>query len=80
MRFADIAVICAYFVLLPLVAITVSRRGKTSGDFLSASHDLPWWAICLSLVATETSTLTFISIPGIGYTTGMVFLGLAGDI
>lgn len=78
MRFADIAVICAYFVLLPLVAITVSRRGKTSGDFLSASHDLPWWAICLSLVATETSTLTFISIPGIGYTTGMVFLGLAG--
>ncbi|WP_408872212.1 sodium:solute symporter [Gluconobacter roseus] len=78
MRFTDIAVICAYFLLLPLVAIMVSRRGKTPGDFLSASHDLPWWAICLSLVATETSTLTFISIPGIGYTSGMVFLGLAG--
>ncbi|WP_346266702.1 sodium:solute symporter [Neokomagataea anthophila] len=55
----------------------MSGRRKTSGDFLSASHDLPWWAICLSLVATETSTLTFISIPGIGYTTGIVFLGLA---
>ncbi len=77
MHFADIAVICAYFIALPVLAITLSRRKKSPGDFLSAAHDLPWWAICLSLVATETSTLTFISIPGVSYGSGMVFLGLA---
>ncbi|WP_050801479.1 sodium:solute symporter [Gluconobacter morbifer] len=78
MRSADIAVICGYFLALPVVAILLARRGKSSDDFLTASHDLPWWAICLSLVATETSTLTFISIPGVSYLNGMVFLGLAG--
>ena len=77
MQFADIAVICAYFIALPVLAITLSRQKKSSGGFLSAAHDLPWWAICLSLVATETSTLTFISIPGVSYGSGMVFLGLA---
>lgn len=82
MRFADGAVICAYFLALPTLSLALSRRGRSGRDadrgFLSAAHDLPWWAICLSLVATETSTLTFISVPGVGYTSGMVFLGLAG--
>jgi solute:Na+ symporter, SSS family len=77
MRIADIVVICAYLVLLPCVTLALSRRGGAQ-DFLSAHHDLPWWAICLSLVATETSTLTFISVPGVGYTGGLVFAGLAG--
>ncbi|QDH25199.1 sodium:proline symporter [Neokomagataea tanensis] len=76
MHLTDILIICAYLVLLPCVTIILSRRGSAQ-DFLSAHHDLPWWAICLSLVATETSTLTFISVPGIGYTDGLVFVGLA---
>ncbi len=77
MRPADIAVICLYFVVLLAVTLTLARRGRSAGDFLSAHHDLPWWALCLSLVATETSTLTFISVPGVGYTSGLVFAGLA---
>ncbi|MBB2205301.1 sodium:solute symporter [Gluconacetobacter takamatsuzukensis] len=78
MRPADIAVIGLYFVVLLAVTLTMARRGRSAGDFLSAHHDLPWWALCLSLVATETSTLTFISVPGVGYTNGLVFAGLAG--
>ncbi|RUT24882.1 sodium:proline symporter [Asaia sp. W19] len=75
----DSLVILLYFAGLSLLIWRVSRRaGGSASDFLSAHHDLPWWALCLSLVATETSTLTFISIPGIGYTRGLVFLGVAG--
>lgn len=77
MHIFDIIVIIAYLILLPCVTIALSRRGSAQ-DFLSAHHDLPWWAICLSLVATETSTLTFVSVPGIGYHDGLVFVGLAG--
>ncbi|GBQ94024.1 sodium:solute symporter [Asaia krungthepensis] len=75
----DSLVILLYFMGLSLLIWRVSRApGSSASDFLSAHHDLPWWALCLSLVATETSTLTFISIPGIGYTQGLVFLGVAG--
>lgn len=51
--------------------------GKRSAeDVLEAHRSLPAWAICLSIVATETSTLTVISVPGIAYTQGFVFVGL----
>ncbi|GAB6853402.1 sodium:solute symporter [Asaia astilbis] len=78
MRSLDSLVIVVYFAALSLLIWRVSRKARSSSeDFLSAKHDLPWWALCLSLVATETSTLTFISIPGVGYTQGLVFLGIA---
>lgn len=78
MKPLDLAVILLYFVALSFLIWRVSRRARgSSEDFLSGHHDLPWWALCLSLVATETSTLTFISIPGVGYTQGLVFLGIA---
>jgi SSS family solute:Na+ symporter len=35
-----------------------------------AGHDVPWWAIAASIVATETSTVTFISVPGIAWARG----------
>lgn len=78
MRVADLLVILVYFAVIPWAVLRLSGKGQSAGGFLSAHHDLPWWAICLSLVATETSTLTFISVPGVGYTGGMVFTGLAG--
>ncbi|NVN42579.1 sodium:proline symporter [Asaia siamensis] len=78
MKPLDLTVILIYFTALSFLIWRVSRRaGRSSDDFLSGHHDLPWWALCLSLVATETSTLTFISIPGVGYTQGLVFLGIA---
>lgn len=77
MSSADLLVIFAYFLILLLITLHVTKRGATTSDFFSGHHDLPWWALCLSLVATETSTLTFISVPGVGYTNGMVFVGLA---
>ena len=52
-------------------------RGQTSGtDYFLGSRSLPWVAVMLSGVATETSTLTFLSIPGVSYTGCLVFLQL----
>ena len=49
-------------------------RGQTSGtDYFLGSRSLPWVAVMLSVVATETSTLTFLSIPGVSYTGSLVF-------
>lgn len=50
-------------------------RGQTGGsDYFLGSRNLPWWAVMLSVVATETSTLTFLSIPGVAYMGTLVFL------
>ncbi|MDH3205474.1 MAG: sodium:solute symporter [Gemmatimonadota bacterium] len=52
-------------------------RGQTGGtDYFLGSRSLPWVAVMLSVVATETSTLTFLSIPGVAYTGSLVFLQL----
>ena len=52
-------------------------RGQTSGtDYFLGGRSLPWVAVMLSVVATETSTLTFLSIPGVSYTGSLVFLQL----
>ncbi len=53
-------------------------RGNASGtDYFLGSRNLPWWAVMLSVVATETSTLTFLSIPGVAYLGSLAFLQLA---
>ena len=52
-------------------------RGQSSGtDYFLAGRSLPWGAVMLSVVATETSTLTFLSIPGVAYRGSLVFLQL----
>lgn len=68
-------VILAYLVFLPTVSLALSRGQR--GDPSQAHHDLPAWAIGLSIVATETSTLTVVSIPGVAYGNSFVFVGLA---
>ena len=45
-------------------------------DYFLADRDIPWWAIALSIVAAETSTLTIISIPGLAYDSNLTFLQL----
>jgi len=43
-------------------------------DYFLADRNIPWWAISLSIVAAETSTLTIISIPGLAYDSNFTFL------
>ena len=46
------------------------RRQKTTRQYFLAGRHVPWWAIAASIVATETSTITFISVPGIAWARG----------
>ncbi|MDM4015588.1 sodium:solute symporter family transporter [Roseiconus lacunae] len=56
-------------VLLIAVAIGVlsGRKNRDAETFLVGGRDLPWWAILGSIVATETSTATVLSLPGDSY-------------
>ncbi|MCH7859253.1 MAG: sodium:solute symporter [Candidatus Marinimicrobia bacterium] len=53
------------------------RHSTTTEAYFLAGRTLPWWAVMLSVVATETSVLTFISVPGIAYRGNWFFLQLA---
>ncbi|WP_025861210.1 sodium:solute symporter [Acetobacter papayae] len=73
----DWLTLLAYLAGMPALALALAGRQASAHAYLEGHGDLPWWALCLSLVATETSTLTLISVPGIAYGSGMVFVGLA---
>lgn len=54
----------------------VSRHQRTAGDYFLGARDLPGWAIMLSIVATETSALTVISVPAVAARGDLTFLQL----
>ena len=58
------------------LGLWVSRRQQTAGDYFLGARDLPAWAILLSIVATETSALTVISIPAVAARGDLTFLQL----
>jgi SSS family transporter len=53
-----------------LFGIWVGRGGRSSSDYFLGDRSLPWGALLLSIVATETSTVTFLSIPGLAAAAG----------
>jgi solute:Na+ symporter, SSS family len=73
----DFAVVCVYFAFTLGVGLWVARRQRSAADYFLGARDLPAWAILLSIVATETSALTVISVPGIGARGDFTFLQLA---
>jgi SSS family transporter len=64
----DLALIAVYVVGVTLWGTWLGRRQKDSKDYFLADRSMPWWAVCFSIIATETSVLTFISVPGTAYT------------
>ena len=74
MRSLDIAVIAAYCVAVIVFGLVLSGRQRDARDYFLGHRGLPWWAIMLSIVATETSALTVISFPGIAARTNLVWL------
>ena len=63
----DVLVLVAYLVGVTALGMYFGRRQRDATDYFVASHSIPWWALMLSIVATETSALTFISTPGLSY-------------
>src|ERR687891_593622 len=72
----DYAVIAGYLAAITLFGSYFARFQKTTRDYFLTGQSVPWWAICFTVVATETSTLTFISVPASAYGGDMTFLQL----
>src|SRR5438270_1604800 len=73
----DAVVLIAYLAGTTALGLYVGRRQKDAKDYFVADRAIPWWAVMFSIVASETSALTFISIPGLAYTTDLGFLQVA---
>jgi len=70
----DFVIIALYLAGITLFGLRFRTKQRTLRDYFLADRNIPWWAIALSIVAAETSTLTIISIPGLAYDTDLRFL------
>jgi SSS family transporter len=70
----DLAIIALYLSGITLFGLRFRKKQRTLRDYFLADRNIPWWAIALSIVAAETSTLTIIGIPGLAYDTDLTFL------
>jgi SSS family transporter len=72
----DYAIIILYLIGITAFGKIIGGKQKTVKDYFVGKKEVPWWVISFSIVAAETSTLTFISIPGLAYLTNLNFLQL----
>jgi len=77
MRGLDVAVILVYFIAVMAVGLLLAGKQQDASDYFLGKRGLPWWAIMLSIVATETSALTVISVPGLAARGNLTFLQLS---
>ena len=63
----DVVVLIAYLAGTTGLGLYVGRKQRDAKDYFVADGAIPWWAVMFSIVASETSALTFISIPGLSY-------------
>jgi SSS family transporter len=63
----DYAVLAGYFVLCAFVGWWAGRGQTSAGEFFKGGGAIPTWAVCLSILASETSALTFCAVPGQAY-------------
>src|SRR5437868_4783550 len=77
MRPLDIAVILAYFAAVIAAGLLLAGRQRDASDYFLGHRGLPWWALMLSIVATETSAVTVISVPGLAARGDLTFLQIA---
>ena len=77
MHWIDLSIILIFLAGFSIYGIYQSRFNKSSEDYFLGGRNLPWPVAMLSIVATETSVLTFISVPGLAYRDDWFFLQLA---
>jgi hypothetical protein len=76
MNLFDLALIAVYLVGITLFGLRFRKKQSSLRAYFLADRNIPWWAIALSIVAAETSTLTIIGVPGLAYDTNFTFLQL----
>ncbi len=75
----DYAVIAAYVVGCLVIGARIGAGASAHGlkGYFLGESNIPAWAVMISIVATETSAVTFLSVPGVGYRGDFTFLQLA---
>jgi len=76
MRFLDLAVIFAYLIAITWFGARFRKGQSSLGDYFLGGRNAPWWAIALSIVSAETSTLTIVGTPGLSFAGNLAFLQL----
>lgn len=69
----DYIIVVTYLAGIALFGILAGGKQNSARDYFLGNKNIPWWAVCFAVVATETSTLTFISIPGVAYVSNLNF-------
>jgi SSS family transporter len=69
--------IALYLAGINVLGAWLGKGQKDARDYFLGGHAMPWGAVMASIVATETSALTFLSVPGDAYRSGFTFLQLA---
>ena len=72
----DLALIVLYLAGITLFGLRFRKQNTSLSSYFLAARSVPWWAIALSIVSAETSTLTIISVPGIAFGGNFTFLQL----
>ncbi len=74
----DYIIVLTYLCGVTLIGVYIGKlQKKTTREYFLGGKEMSWWSVGFSIVASETSTLTFISIPGLAYKSDMHFLQLA---
>jgi SSS family transporter len=63
----DLVIVAAYLLATTLLALGFARRQRGLSTYFVGDRNVSWWLILASIVATETSTVTFLSTPGLAF-------------
>lgn len=74
MSYIDWAVLITTLLVIVGYGIYKSRGTQSMNSYLLGNQSLPWYTVCLSVMATQASAITFLSAPGLAYTSGMSFV------
>ncbi|MGY0040693.1 sodium:solute symporter family transporter [Pedobacter sp. NJ-S-72] len=74
MSYIDWAVLCCTLIAIIAYGVYKSRGAKDIDGYLLGNRSLPWYSVCLSVMATQASAITFLSAPGLAYSSGMSFV------
>ncbi|MFL5341602.1 MAG: sodium:solute symporter [Gemmataceae bacterium] len=67
LAFIDLAIILLYVAGTTLLGLRLARRQRDLKSYFVGDRAVNWWLVLVSIVATETSTVTFLSVPGITF-------------
>jgi SSS family transporter len=75
-RITDLIIVIIYLLVVAFIGILSGGKQKSIKDYFLGAEKIPWLAVSFSIIAAETSALTFISIPGLSYKSNFQFLQL----